>query len=100
MLAALTALNLINYVDRGMTGAVLPLVTANFHLSGLEGGLLGALFMIVYLVVAPLAGWLADHRPRLRLAGFGVLIWTVATVTSGLAPAFTVLLFARALSGV
>ena len=100
LLAALTGLNLINYVDRGMTGAVLPLITKDFHLSGLEGGLLGALFMIVYLIVAPVAGWLADHRPRLRLAGFGVLIWTVATVTSGLAPAFAILLIARATSGV
>jgi predicted MFS family arabinose efflux permease len=100
ILAALTGLNLINYVDRGMTGAVLPLITADFHLSGLQGGILGALFMIVYLVVAPVAGWLADHRNRLRLAGFGVLIWTVATVSSGLAPVFTMLLLARATSGV
>jgi predicted MFS family arabinose efflux permease len=100
LLAALTGLNLINYVDRGMTGAVLPLITKDFHLSGFEGGLLGSLFFIIYLVVAPLAGWLADHRPRLRLAGFGVLIWMVATVSSGLAPAFMVLLLARAMSGV
>jgi MFS family permease len=100
VLAALTALNLINYVDRYMAGAVLPMITADFHLSGLQGGLLGALYVIVYLIVAPVAGWFADHRSRLRLAGFGVVIWTAATVVSGLAPAFTVLLLARATSGV
>jgi MFS family permease len=100
LLAALTALNLINYIDRYIAGAVLPLVTKDFHLSGLQGGALGALYVIVYIVVAPVAGWLADHRARVRLAGFGVVIWTAATIGSGLAPAFTVLLLARAASGV
>jgi MFS family permease len=80
LLAALTALNLINYVDRGMTGAVLPFITRDFHLSGFQGGMLGALYIIVYLFVAPVAGWLADHRRRLRLAGFGVVIWTADTL--------------------
>jgi MFS transporter, Spinster family, sphingosine-1-phosphate transporter len=100
ILAALTGLNLINYVDRGMTAAVLTLITADFHLSGFQGGLLGAAYICAYLVVAPVAGWLADHRPRLRLAGFGVLTWTVAIVASAVAPHFTILLLARAASGV
>jgi len=101
-LAALTGLNLINYVDRNMTGAVLPLVVKDFNLAGhgFRSGLLGSLFMIVYSCVSPVAGWLADHRARVRLAAIGVLVWSVATVSSGLAPAFVVLLIARALSGV
>jgi predicted MFS family arabinose efflux permease len=100
ILAALTGLNLINYIDRNMTGAVLPLIEKDFHLSGAKSGLLGSLFMIVYSGVSPVAGWLADHRPRLRLAAIGVLVWSAATLTSGLAPAFLLLLVARALSGV
>jgi predicted MFS family arabinose efflux permease len=100
ILAALTGLNLINYVDRNMTGAVLPLVIKDFHLSGFRSGLLGSLFMIVYSFVSPVAGWMADHRARLRLAAIGVLVWSAATLASGLAPAFVVLLVARALSGV
>jgi MFS family permease len=100
LLAALTALNLINYVDRYTLAPALPFITREFHLSGFQGGLLGALYVATFMVVAPVAGWLADHRPRLRLAGMGVMIWTAATVTSGLAPVFTVLLLARATSGV
>src|SRR5205814_2222697 len=83
-----------------MTGAVLPLVVKDFHLSGSKSGLLGSLFMVVYSVVSLVAGWLADHWPRLRLAAIGVLVWSAATVTSGLAPVFLVLLIARAMSGV
>jgi predicted MFS family arabinose efflux permease len=100
LLATLTALNLVNYVDRYTLAAVLPFITRNFHLSGLQGGLLGAIYVAIFMVVAPVAGWLADNRPRLHLAGIGVLVWTVATVSSGLAPAFMVLLLARAGSGV
>jgi predicted MFS family arabinose efflux permease len=100
LLAALTGLNLVNYVDRYMTGAILPFITKDFGLSGFQGGLLGAVYVVVFILVAPGAGWLADNRPRLRLAGIGVLIWTAATVASGLAPAFLVLLLARATSGV
>ena len=100
LLATLTGLNLINYVDRYMTGAVLPFVTKDFHLSGFQGGLLGMLYVVTFLVVAPVAGWFADHRPRLQLAGIGVIVWTVATVSSALAPVFTILLLARATSGV
>jgi predicted MFS family arabinose efflux permease len=100
ILTALTGLNLLNYVDRNMTGAVLPLIVRDFHMSGFRSGLLGSLFMIVYVIVSPVAGWLADHRARLRLAAVGVLIWSVATIASGLAPAFVVLLMARAASGI
>lgn len=100
LLAALTGLNLVNYVDRYMLGAVLPFITKDFNLSGLQGGLLGMVYVAIFMVVAPVAGWLADHRPRLHLAGIGVVIWTVATVSSGLAPAFMFLLLARAASGV
>src|SRR5690349_4108969 len=83
-----------------MLGAVLPFITADFHLSGFQGGLLGMIYVVVFMAVAPVAGWLADHRPRLHMAGIGVIIWTVATVSSGLAPAFMILLLARAASGV
>jgi MFS transporter, Spinster family, sphingosine-1-phosphate transporter len=45
-------------------------------------------------------GWLADRRPRLRLATFGVLVFCVATVGSGLATSFALLMVARALVGI
>jgi MFS transporter, Spinster family, sphingosine-1-phosphate transporter len=81
-------------------GAVLPLVLADFKMSGVKSGLLQSLFLLTYTAVSPLAGWLADTRSRLRLAAVGVLIWSAATCASGLAPAFSLLLVARALSGI
>src|SRR5437867_1971012 len=43
---------------------------------------------------------LARRRARLRLAAAGVLVWSVATVASGLAPTYAALLLARTVIGV
>jgi MFS transporter, Spinster family, sphingosine-1-phosphate transporter len=99
-LAALTGLNLLNYIDRFVVAAVLPLILAEFKITDAQGGMLHSLFMVTYLVVSPVAGWLADVRPRLKLAALGVLTWSAATFASGLAPTFAILLIARAMSGI
>jgi MFS family permease len=100
VLGVLTGINVLNYLDRFMVAAVLPLITPALHLSGREGGLLQSIFILVYVLVSPVMGWLGDTRTRLRLAAAGVLIWSLATVGSGLAPSFAALLAARALVGV
>jgi MFS transporter, Spinster family, sphingosine-1-phosphate transporter len=46
------------------------------------------------------AGWLGDRQPRMRLAAIGVFVWSAATVASGLAPTYALLLLARAVIGV
>src|SRR4051812_15239158 len=100
VLGVLTGINVLNYLDRFMVAAVLPLITADLHLSHAQGGNLQSIFILVYVLVSPVMGWLGDTRPRLRLAAAGVVIWSLATVGSGLAPSFAVLLAARALVGV
>ncbi len=79
---------------------MLPLILASLALSDAEGGLLQSAFILSYALVSPLAGWLGDRWARLRLAAAGVLVWSAATVASGLAPSYAALLFARAVIGV
>ncbi|HET6284741.1 MAG TPA: MFS transporter [Polyangia bacterium] len=99
-LAILTGLNLLNYVDRYIPAAVLPSLIAGLQLSDAQAGLVQTLFMITYSLVSPVVGILGDRRPRFRMAAIGVLLWSVATFASGLAPTFAVLLVARSLIGV
>lgn len=99
-LGILTGVNLLNYIDRYIPAGALPLILATFGASDAQGGLLQSLFMLPYAIVSPLAGALGDRAPRFRIAGIGVLIWSVATFASGLAPTFTVLLIARIVIGV
>ncbi len=99
VLGVLTALNGLNYVDRYVAAATLPLILTGLGISDAQGGLIQSLFIVSYALVCPLAGWVGDRQPRLRLAAAGVFVWSAATVASGLAPTFAWLLLARAVIG-
>jgi MFS family permease len=99
-LAALTGLNVLNYLDRYVVSAVLPLIIEELHISDSRAGSLQSVFIIVYALVSPLVGGLGDRHARLRLAAAGVVIWSLATFGSGLASTFAILILARALVGV
>jgi MFS family permease len=100
MLGALTGLNALNYLDRYVGAATLPLMLASLAISDAAGGLLQSAFILTYAIVCPFIGWVGDRSPRLRLAAAGVFVWSAATVASGLAPTYAVLLVARAVVGV
>ena len=99
-LAVLTGLNFLNYVDRFIPAAVMPSIIAALHLKDSEAGSLSTLFILSYSLISPVAGWLADRKPRFQLAAVGVFVWSLATFGSGLAPTFLALVVARALTGV
>jgi MFS transporter, Spinster family, sphingosine-1-phosphate transporter len=103
VLALLTTLNLLNYVDRYVMSAVLPKVQDDLHLSNFMGGSLFTVFLIGYFATSPIFGILADRAAvggRKRLLMLGVSIWSVATVASGLVHGTASLFAARAVVGV
>lgn len=100
VLALLFAANLLNYIDRQVLYAVFPLIKKAFQLSDTALGLLGSAFMVCYMVSAPFFGWKAATSSRTRLAFWGLLMWSVSTIFSGLAPNYSSLLGARTLVGV
>src|SRR5580700_1653456 len=63
-LGLLTALNLLNYIDRSVLFAVQPLVQTEFHLTNTQVGYLTSAFLGFYMVAAPFAGPLADRYSR------------------------------------
>jgi MFS transporter, Spinster family, sphingosine-1-phosphate transporter len=100
ILALLTGLNFLNFIDRAVIAAVLKPMKDDLGLSNLEAGLLNSSFLIGYLVTAPLFGARADKVARKGLIAVGVFVWSLATVWSGLATGFWTLLCSRALVGV
>ena len=100
VLGILTGLNGLNYLDRYVGAAILPVILTSLALSVAAGGLLQSVFIVVYSLACPFVGWLGDRRSRTRLAGAGVLVWSAATLASGLAPTYVALLAARALVGI
>lgn len=48
-------------------------------------GDLAMAFMLSYMLIAPLFGWLSNRVPRWRLVAVGVVLWSLASGASGLA---------------
>lgn len=99
-LALLLAVNLLNYVDRQALYAVFPLIKTDLNLSDTGLGFLGSAFMLCYMLAAPFFGRLGDRSNRARLAAGGLAVWSLATMLSGCATSYRMLLGARTLVGV
>ena len=100
IVALLTGLNFLNYLDRFIVAAVLPRIKADLGLSNFEAGLLATVFLLGYFVTSPIFGALGDRLPRKRLIAFGVFTWSAATIASGLSSNVWTLIVARAFVGI
>jgi MFS transporter, Spinster family, sphingosine-1-phosphate transporter len=101
LLAALTALNVLSYVDRQLLAAVAPLLIEDLGLSRAQIGLLlGFAFILVYAAGTLVVGLLADRRSRPRLIAGGLAAWSAATALTGTATSFAPLAVWRALVGI
>lgn len=99
-LAVFTLINLVNYLDRYVLAGMLPLVQEHFGRSDAQMGILSSSFLVVYAVVSPFTGFLGDRVSRKRIVAAGVILWSAATVWSGLARTFDELLLARSFIGI
>lgn len=104
-LALLLSINMFNYLDRYVLAAIEPAVQKDFFKPGdpkaeFWMGTLATAFIVSYLVMAPVFGWLADRMSRWLLVGVSVILWSLATGASGLAGFFTMLLITRLFVGV
>jgi MFS family permease len=99
-LALLTALNLLNYIDRSVLFAVQDLVKAEFHRSDAAFGMLTSVFFIFYMVVAPFMGPLAERFSRKSVIIGGALLWSSATLLTAFTHDFTGLLIRHTLVGI
>ena len=98
--AVLTALNLLNYIDRYLPSAVKELFKRDLHLSDAQTSYPLTAFVLVYMVASPIFGALADRWPRKVVIAGGVALWSLATAAAALATGFWTFLGARALVGV
>ncbi|MEI6834615.1 MAG: MFS transporter [bacterium] len=96
----LTAVNLICYLDRYIIAAAAPRIQSEFMLNNAQTGTFMSMFMIGYILTSPIFGYYGDRKSRPILMAVGVLLWSLATLWSGLANNFFTLLVARALVGV
>ncbi len=100
-LLLLTAVNLLNYLDRYVVSALVEsLRHSELHLSDPQLGLLMSSFLVFYLAASPIFGVWGDRGSRPRLIAAGVALWSGATSLAGFAQSFRHLLFARSAVGI
>lgn len=99
-LIVLTALNLLNYIDRSVLNAVQPLVQDEFHLSKTQVGYLTSAFLIFYMVAAPFVGPLADRYSRKVIIVVGAVFWSGLTLLTAVTHTYSELLVRHTLVGI
>ena len=94
-LAVLFAINILNFYDRQVLGALLEPIRKEFHLSDTQLGALGTLPIVLYALVGLPLGRLADSASRKRLLAAGVAVWASLTGLGGLVQSYLMLLVSR-----
>jgi MFS family permease len=94
-LLILFAINLLNFFDRQLPGALAEPIRKEFHLSDTALGLLGTVVTLMYGVVGLPLGRLADNWYRTRLLAIGTAAWSLLTAGSGLAQSYAQLFASR-----
>jgi len=89
----------LNYLDRIMITTMRDSITQAVPMSDSQFGLLTSVFLWVYGLLSPLAGFLADRFNRSRLIVLSLLIWSALTWLTGHARSFEELIFVRSLMG-
>ncbi len=99
-LTVLFAINMMNFYDRLIIGAVGESIAVDWGLSDAQLGYLGTAFILIYAAVGvPLGRW-ADVGNRSRILTLGVTVWSVLTALSGFAQQFWQMVMLRLAVGV
>jgi MFS family permease len=94
-LAVLVIVNIINFYDRNVAGALTEPIRKEFHLSDTQIGWLGTIFTLLYAVIGLPLGRYADRGSRKRLLSSGVAIWGALTAFAFWARNYSMLLTSR-----
>ncbi len=94
-LLILVAINIMNFYDRNVAGALAEPMRKEFHLSDSQIGLLGSLFIWLYAIVGVPLGKIADVWSRKKLLAYGILVWSALTAFAGFATSFNGLIVSR-----
>lgn len=100
IVATLWVVGCLNYLDRVMITTMRTSILAEIPMSDAQFGLLTSVFLIVYAVCSPFAGFVADRFSRSRVILLSFVAWSVVTWMTAHAKTFDQLLLTRALMGI
>lgn len=90
----------LNYLDRIMITTMRESVIQSIPMTDAQFGLLTSVFLWVYGLLSPFAGYLADRFSRSRVIIFSLFVWSAVTWLTAHATTYEELLATRALMGI
>lgn len=87
--------NLLSFYDRALPAVVLQQIKVEFSLDDLEVGALGSAFVLVLAVGAIPLGRVADRVARAKVAGWGLVVWSLFTATAAVVSTFWLFFVSR-----
>ena len=89
---------LLNQADRQVFNTVLPAIRDALNLTDTSVGLIATLFNLAFAVFVPIGGWMGDRFSRKWVVTISVLIFSVATMFTGMAGTFLMLVALRSVA--
>ena len=89
----------LNYADRQVVFSLLPALRSELGFNDWQLGLIGTIFIWTYSLASAPAGRIADRVSRPKLIIASVVLWSVATLATGLSRSPVELLISRGLIG-
>ncbi|KAL5264213.1 hypothetical protein ACHWQZ_G005333 [Mnemiopsis leidyi] len=93
-------INLFNYIDRYIVSGTLDQLLDDFDLTFSQGGLLTTIFIVSYMILSPVFGFLGDRYNRSYLIAVGLIIWASSTFLCSYASTYWQLLVLRGVVGI
>jgi predicted MFS family arabinose efflux permease len=101
ILVMMTLVYVVNYLDRQILGILMRQIKTEFHLSGLQVGVLsGPAFAIIYATLGIPVAILADRANRRNIVSASMAVFSLMTVVCGFAGNFWHLFLARVGTGI
>jgi MFS family permease len=100
VVAMLFVVGMLNYLDRTMIVTMRQSIVSEIPMTDARFGLLTSVFLWVYGLLSPFAGFMADRFKRSRVIIGSLFVWSVVTWLTAHASTYNELLITRALMGV
>ena len=89
---------LLNQADRQVFNTVLPAIRDALSLTDTSIGLIATIFNLCYAFMVPMGGWVGDKFSRKWVVTIAILVWSVATMFTGLATGVIMLILMRSVA--
>jgi len=100
VVAMLCIVGCLNYLDRMMIATMRSSIVESMPMTDAQFGLLTSVFLWIYGLLSPVAGYLADRFNRSRVIIISLFVWSLVTWLTSYATTFEELLVTRALMGI